>query len=342
MTKRTPSPGWQALLWMGGVFVLVQFTAGLVLDYGVPDVRNPLLRMHLHSIDSRRTPPEILCLGSSRTGCGIDDRLATRFLRVATNNADVQIFNAALPGADPVSWEPLVKELLAREVPPRLFVLEVIPESLSDRSASVHFHIDRQLTWTTLPGHLKAALATPNLGRLLVSRLLPLFAFRECIRAASVPDHEEERPGTATEVYGGIPWMEVVIGATATEPSQRVRSGLFLVDRELRDYAPQGPARAALERSLERCRAAGVPVLLLGVPLPGPHREKYTPAIEASFRDYVAELRTRFDAPYVDCRDALPDALFADPNHAAPEGRERFTRYLAEAILAPRWNALSR
>jgi hypothetical protein len=332
---------------MLGVFLALQLTAGLVLDYVLPYWRNPFPRILLHDIDRRRTTPEILLLGTSRTGCCIDDRLATQRLREQTGDAGVQVFNASFPAADPVAWEPLLERVLERPTLPRLLVLELIPESVTDRSHCVQFHILRQMTWTTVPEHLRAVFATGNLGRLLTARFLPLFAFRDRIGDGVVDlwhhEAEDAPPGSATETYSSVRWNQIIPGGnTAEEIDRRLRVGLHQVDLELSGYVPRGPAREALERSLSRCGAAGVPVVLLGVPLAGPHRERYTPAIQATFAAYVEELKLKFGTTYRDCRDALPDALFTDHNHAASAGQQEFSRNLTDAILALRWREMTR
>lgn len=336
MRSRT-TRGWHALAWLGGTFVGLQLLASVALDYVVPSVRNPMLHKHLDDLTSAAIP-EVVCLGSSRLGCAIDDRLASQVLRQATGEPRVRVFNAALPGADPVTWEPIVQELLAQPTPPRLFVLELVPESVSERSISVTFHIERQLTWSNLHEYVRGAALTPNLGRLILSRILPLLAFREPLRASALRPLRERAYHSGQERYGDIPWDEVVGGTREPSSDARIRASLYLVDKELRDYSPRGPARAALERSLARCRAAGVPVLLLGVPLPQAHRDKYTPTVAAAFADYVASL----GGEYVACGDRLPDACFADHNHASGDGRTRFTRDFVTAVLAPRWWTLTR
>lgn len=331
---RSSVRGWHALLWMGGVFALVQILSGIALDQLIAQVRFPLVQKHLRNLNQVPTFPEIVAIGSSRLGCSLDDRLATAHLRAVTSDPQVRVYNGAIAGSDPCGWELLIEPILARSNLPRLLVIEVMPETVSDRSHCVWFAIQRQLTWANWPDHWPALVATKNLPRFVTSRCLPLLFHRHRIAEALVEVMQAEPP---CECFSPTCWTQQIVGDPHLPATQRLRRGIGRLDIELDDYAPRGPYRQALERILTRCQEAAVPVVLLGVPVASTNREKYTPTVEAVYRDYLAELCERFGVTVRDLRDAVPDEDFADHNHLLPTGTLRFTPMLVERVLAPVW-----
>ena len=112
----------------------------------------------------------------------------------------------------------------------------------------------------------------------------------------------------------------------------------YEIDAPGSNYRIGGNNTAALERMLQSCRANGIKPILLAPPVTAPHRQVYTPAIEAAFGDYVHALCQHYGCTYVDFRAQVPDALFSDNHHLLPEaGGRYFSRRLTEEVLVPAW-----
>jgi hypothetical protein len=115
----------------------------------------------------------------------------------------------------------------------------------------------------------------------------------------------------------------------------------YLPGHWLRNYRVGGTAAAALERLLETCRQQGTQVILVSVPVTLPHRQWYTPPIEASFQAYLNRLTRAYGCRCVDYRDRVPDAFFLDSHHLNDDGQLYFTRLLVHDLLAPLWQGKS-
>ena len=336
----TPTRGRRVLLWALGLFVLLQQGIGLILDRRVVEMRFTVLRPHLARLQAG-APPDIVCLGSSRTGSSIIDGELTRVLRAETGDAKLRAFNSAIPVGDTVAVDFVVGQLLTRGIRPRLVVLELLPEEVNRTNTWVPTHIFRQLTWADVPEHLRNIVTTSNLLRFLTSRLLPTYAFRkEILREVGlVPGPPEMQPIGDPDAGSNLDWFRI-LGADKLPPAEaavRTRAGTWGIQKDLVNYAIGGPSRAALERTLTRLRAAHIEVLLLGIPVATAHREQYTPEIERDFQNYLHDLRERFGVRYVDCRASLADELFLDHHHAMPAGGVQFAGILGRDVLAPFW-----
>ncbi len=66
-SRRTPR-GRAVLLGAGMAFAAIQLAAGVALDYGWPQVRFPAFYQSLARLDQRPRSPNVVLLGSSRTG----------------------------------------------------------------------------------------------------------------------------------------------------------------------------------------------------------------------------------------------------------------------------------
>jgi hypothetical protein len=102
----------------------------------------------------------------------------------------------------------------------------------------------------------------------------------------------------------------------------------------LRCYRLGGEARA-LDRFLARSRAAGIPVVLVGVPVSSWVRELYTPEVEHAFGAYLDQVTARGDADFVDYRARFADRYFIDHHHLNGEAGTLFARMLANEVMAP-------
>src|SRR5436305_605246 len=89
----------RALLWAGVVFVAAQLVAGLWLDrYGLR-LRFPEAVQTLAAVHARPTTPDVVILGSSRTGNAICQDLSAAWVS-RINDSAVTVFNGSVPAGD--------------------------------------------------------------------------------------------------------------------------------------------------------------------------------------------------------------------------------------------------
>jgi hypothetical protein len=343
-------------LWATLAFFATQFTAGIALDYTWPQVRFRKFFDQVARVDSLPTAPTVVCLGSSRFGCGLDEAEMTLQLRELTGDATAQVFNAACPASDLVVAERMLGHLLDRGVRPQAVVIEVCPEWLNRRNGWLHLHVARSLRWDDAPSYLWELAATSNLPRFATTRLVPLYAFRAKIRdavreavfgwdpeaetASSYAGWLVQRGPLPEPVHAGAgeKWQRMVTEALEERPTGlyvATTVGLEETRRFLQCYRPGGNAVATLDRMLSRCRAEGIEPILLGIPLTSAHRACYSPEVLASYRGCVSRLTRRYDCRFADFLDALPDRQFLDHHHASAAGRRVLGRKLGIEILAP-------
>lgn len=358
---RVPSSrarGRRALAWGAATFLALQLTAGVLLDYRWPEVRFPFFYETAARPDLFAVPPSIVCLGSSRFGCLLDEMEVTRVVRQLTGDPAVQAFNASVGAGDLVVSEKMLERLLARGLQPRYALVELSPESVNHLNRWLTLHVGRQLRWDEVPGYFVEVTRTGNLMRLAGTRLLPLHVYRNQIRGYFVGhtrDWYEElirgqaahRPRQGDEGLPTTPtdWAKLVadgLGAGTAVAGADTTRDLAGLRRELDAYRPGGNSAAALERLLRRCRAHGVEPILLAVPLASAHRGEYDGAVEARFQEYMLRVTRTYGCRFLDYRATLPDHFFLDHHHATPQAKLVFSRKVGLEVLAPAWDAARR
>jgi hypothetical protein len=329
--------GRRVLAWMAGVFVLVQLSAGLLLDYRWPWVRWPSSARALACLKGDRPGgPDIVFMGSSRFGSCIRADVVQPRLRARTADRLVQVVNASVPAADGYAADYLLKQALAAGSRPALLIVEVAPENLGVLNRFVQLHVQRQVAWHQVPEIAADACMCGQLLRLLQARTLPLHLHRREIcrnvwgwlvgqvdnMCFSVPDTEPPQPPQPT----ANPAVRELQQAAAD-----------MIANWLKDYRPCGIAARSLEHLLGRCAARGIAVVLVAPPVCSIHRQQYTEAVNAQFLDYMARLRQCYGCQFVDCRDRLADDLLIDTHHASATGGWYFSRQLTDTLLVPLW-----
>ncbi len=318
--------GRRALLCAAGVFVTIQLATGLALDYGLPQVRFPAFYLSLGRLDGLRRSPNVVLLGSSRTGHLLGEAEVNLTMREATGDPDIECYNACVLGGDVVVAERMFHRLLARGVAPRQVLIEVTPEQVCRRNGWLRQYHFMLLRWDDLPSFLTELVRTHDLPRFVSMRCVPLYYYRDPLRK-EIARHLPLQPDAAAP-------------STAVEPVAPARTTLRDIHdlpRWFRDYAIGGNSAAALERLLALCRARGIEPILYSPPLSSAHRGYYTSEIESAFQGYMTDVTHRYSCRHVDYRTLLPDSMFIDHHHGAPEAMPLFSRKIAREVLAPAW-----
>jgi hypothetical protein len=314
------------LLCTAAAFAAIQLAAGIALDYGWPEVRFPVFYQSLARLDELPRLPNVVLLGSSRTGHLLSETEINHVMRDMTGDPNVECYNACVLGGDVVVAERMFRLLLARGVMPRQVLIEVTPEQVCRRNGWLRQYHFMLLRWDDVPGYLTELVRTHDLPRFVGMRCLPLFYYRDPLRkeiARHLPRSADQAPqGSA---------------APPVQPGRTTMREIRDLPRWFRDYAIGGNAAAALERLLALCRARGIEPILYSPPLSSAHRGFYTAQIESAFGAYLADVTHRYRCRYVDYRTLLDDTSFIDHHHAGPEAMVPFSRKVALEVLAPPW-----
>jgi hypothetical protein len=326
------------VFWTVGVFLAMQLLTSLMLDCAWPLLRFPSAATLVSELRRSSAHPEIICLGSSRFGAGINSPVVESAIALQTGMASPPVvFNAAMPWGDLITDEFMLEALLNSGEHPRLLVVEVSCESLQRRNRWMPAHVLRELRWQDLPRFVKDVTASRQLGRLLGSKLLPLYIHRSDIwrEAKSLLPVDDQATDSSAEECVPPPtpadWHKIIIH----QPAENVRSWL-------RSYAPGGYSVWCLERLLQRCREDDIAVILIGVPVSKAYRNMVSPETDSAYRASIDELCNEYGCRFVDCRDRLPDEMFEDIHHLSPAGAEEFSRLLGREVLGPAWGELNR
>ena len=327
------------LLWSGLAFVCAQLGFGLLLDSCWQRLRFPQAAAILAEARQLAVQPDLVCLGSSRLGVAFRPFELSEQLRRQSGRDDVVAFNACIEAGDTLTSEFMLNQLLAEGVRPRLVIVEVSPETLAERNAWMHLHVDRQLRWQDLPDVWLDVWRSRNGPRLLATRLLPLHAYRREIKATlvryvpAVRLSSKKRGNSVDTEPTPLPFVDTLRIAGRTDrslpPWEKRQIWLQLVRNWLRDYRLGGSAGRALDRLVARCQQEGIEVVLLGAPVAASHRDLYTPAVEGQFQACMARLTALPGCTFVDWRAEFEDEFFVDNHHLFREGALEFTTRLA-------------
>jgi hypothetical protein len=318
-----------------GMFLVAQQTITLLLDHALPLLRFPSARAVFGQMVSRTGGPDLVVLGSSRLQEGVLESEAVRLLQGPSRG--VNVLNAAVPGGDGVAQRWMLTRLLDAGARPRLVVLEVSPEFLNGYSFFAGANAIRLMRWDDLPRHGLSVARSPQFGRAVAARLVPVY------------QHREELWKLATGQLGGplsVPRVPTGINPPAYPPelpdgppppvSDEVRARTLELAGQvrtswLRSYRVAPLYVETFKDMVRRCREAGCEVVALSPPVSSLQRAAYTPEIEAAYRAVIDELGCR----HVDCRGWMEDGYFYDSHHLTALGAVHFTRLLTQRVLAP-------
>lgn len=316
-----------ALLWGVALFVLTQLALGVLLETAWPLFRFPSARQALTHLPPA---PAVVFAGSSRFGCAIDAAEIERLTAAS-------VATLTVPAGEPVCYELLLDQMLARGVRPAWLAVEVAPENVCDPSAWMAVHATRQLGWGHLPTHLPEVARANSAGRYAGSLLFPVYVHRDHLRQALSDPPVVARDAPRERATAAIDWdtmLQLPRLTSSAEQRQRLTDGAAAARLWLRNYRLGGQNTLALERLLRRCARERIGVLLVVPPLASQHRAEYLPSTNAAFDEYLAALTAAHGCRVIDARDWLPDELFRDASHAdIPVGTQHFSRLLTRRVF---------
>ena len=305
--------------------------------------------------------PTVIFFGSSRTESAVVASDADRILaETSQREPPPRVLNAFIVAGDSLSSEFVFSRMLEGVAKPEWVVLEVSPEMVDDKPPFMRETAVRQLTWPDLFTNLPTILRANAMWTYAEGRLAPIYSHRrqivqngkDLIRDWLPTPGPKPAPSSAGAAMPGRPT------AADADPAANMRAAFAppppsanpdeallrqsrygaeeVVRRWLRDYHVGGPTPAALERILDRCRAEGINVILMGIPSCSFHRKEITPEVNAAYLGYIHQLVAEYGCRFVDCRDWVPDLMFGDTLHLRSEtGGKFFTDRFTREVLAP-------
>ncbi len=344
-----PARARRVLAMAGVVIVTGQLAAGLALDAAPPSVRFAEGARVLARARAVGDAPYVLLLGSSRFWkIDLDDARAALLETVGTGAP--RVVQGAVLGGDAVVADYLLERILAEGSRPALIVTEISPETIGHPSNWIAGDAIRFFTWRDVLAWAPEIVARGKPGEVMTARFAPIDVYRRelltwivgrpppYLSVASPGMDDASPPDEPRPTDGQVEPAPAVPNSTAPDgdrrqPNAATLSGLRQTRGWLRHYRLGGEARA-LERFLARSRAAGIPVVLVGVPVSSWVRALYTPEVEQVFRDYMDRLSSGGDTEFVDWRARFADRFFADHHHLNARGGSLFARMLAGEVLA--------
>lgn len=290
--------------------------------------------------------PEILFLGSSRTGMLVDPLETMSLTRKIAGEDSPRVYDASIPAGEPITMQFIAKGLVDQGRLPTLVVLEISPDTVCRRNHLLYFAIRRQFTTRDMLVHFDDLFRanTSTRADLCSSRLIPFWYYRSELRSwleqkwlpLAGTDEATELP--QADEYQGFRWSDSPRkDGTGPPPPALVEGRLRPLRRYLARYEVAGKTPEALEHVVALFAQRGVPVILFQPPLHSAHRALFSPEIVSRFRAFVEHLTQTYGCRVVDFSDRLPDAMFWDNEHANSDGRAAMSRILAEEVLAPAW-----
>src|SRR5262249_20593288 len=158
--KQRRGRGKRVLTWSVIAFASLQILASALLDYSWPQLRCPMYHLQLENAAQCTPSPGMVCLGSSRCGCLLDDTAISDMVRQASSDQPACFCNASVPAGDAEIFERLQDQLSRRDVRPVYALIEVCPENLNDHNEWLPVHIQWYLAWNDVPSHLREAATT--------------------------------------------------------------------------------------------------------------------------------------------------------------------------------------
>lgn len=265
----------------------------------------------------RRTAPEVLVLGSSRTKRHYDDRLLADAWHVSVLNA----------GADGqgMPFARVLFDLGTCDRKPGLVIIDVMafdPDLVRVHALDDWYDDSRVLRTMPKPGSHGDAASVPEDWRMRVMMRLPMYRFGGRSTAAfGVKGPDGATPGFAPmPPRTGKPWKPA---PDAAAPN--------------RSYPWLRPQLAAL---VDECRAAGAKVVLTCSPA-------FDRTVLAGILDVAKSVAREKNAPFIDASDPATFGLadpkwFHDEAHLGAAGAEIFSRRMAETLRPHVDKALAR
>lgn len=307
------------------VLLLAEVGARLLAQFVPPrDGWNvPALGAQVEALRAAEDPPEVLVLGTSVVGAGIDpDTVAA-----ASDRYD-SAFNLWSVGAPVRSLQVMYDDIAQPLVSPEVVVIGLTSRELNSRGSGQ----DRQYQSLISSLELQQMRGTESVGQRLerfAGRFSAFIKLRPLLR-------DPGRLLLDLQAGGGqraerTPWE-------STKPFE-LRPGHLAQERDaLRGFTADGQEFDALRRLIADVREDGAQVLLVNMPVDEAYAQLHPDgaADQAAFNSAFDELCQQAD---LDCLDVQQEQwsrqYFSNENHLNAQGADRLARLVAQELDAP-------
>jgi hypothetical protein len=318
-------------------FCASQALLAAYIEWFALDIRDPVYEPRIATFKRRcacaNDALTVVVLGASRTQRGLQGaEIEQRLMRSLGRR--VVVCNLSREGGGLVTSLLFVQRLLADGMRPDLIVIETVPALMAGQvpmldmtAAALPQHSLRRDDWPLVARYVRTEQSL-SINDARCARLFPIYYDRlELVTAMSpalLPRYTTRRH--PYDIYGGV-------GVRSTRPSP---GGLAEQRRTFapyfRDYRLGDRQQKALQETLAKCRAVGVPAALLLTP-EGPEFQRwYRPGDRSRVLHFLAQRSASEDVPLIDASDWLAENDFVDSHHMHSGGARKFSRRLAEKI----------
>jgi hypothetical protein len=333
------------LLWLVGVFVLLQAGLAAGVHVWLKELRDPIYFCRADRLQGRVdaenvAPLTIVMLGSSRTAFGFRGGLVESKLG-RTIGRPVVTCNLGCCGTAHLNELIFLQRLLARGVHPDLLLVEVTPPMLAGQPYApreVDWLQTSRFTWEELqvlqqysahPGDLQSEW----LKSLPVPWYTRRFEILSWLSPQWVPVRNRIDWGTGGDDSG---WGPHSVRDRSFASYQRAFARTRQEYESFLAWFQVSPSSAGpLLDLLQLCRAKQVHTALVLMPEGSDFRALYPPFAWPKIHEFLDVLFREFNVPVINAREWVTDSAFSDSHHLLPEGATTFTERLCRETLIP-------
>lgn len=325
------------LAWYLLGFLVAQAALAVGLERLWPAVRDPDFGALQQVVRARRAEaparPLVVALGSSRTLMA----LRAGLLNHPDDPEAPLVINAAIAGGGPMMDHVVLRRLSRAGVRPDLVVIEAMPLALSRREgAPIEERQPYAARFSVAEAvRLDGYYAEPHRlwGRWGLARVAPIYSHRAELRDALGVD----RPATDGSALRGRDahgWIGCPRDFSPAEVAAETRNALETYEVALTEPAVAPGAVQALRDLLQRCRADGLPALLV-VPPEGAAFRSFAPTVAEQHMAAMQALAREANVPLIDARTWVDESGFYDGHHVTRRGAAQYTERFGREVLAP-------
>jgi hypothetical protein len=328
-------------------FAAANATLAAVLERSHREWRDPEFGHRLIGLRQRQAEaprrPVVLAVGSSRVQQGLD----AAAMGFPDGPADPYLFNFGYRGSSSVLAVLNVFRLLEAGVRPDYVLVEFTPAAVTSEYSApgIVRRWPNRFTARDVRWMVEAEFLDPGAGRTPLAlakwagtNAFPWTSHRQVLVPHWLPRWvpESQWKALGRERMDRYGFTAMIQESTTT---QLYRNDPRLCREQFAPVAARTAVSANVRRAfamlLGRCRAEGIPVAFVWVPLSPLLTGWLTPEARRASADYAAELASEWGAAVFPEPDWLCDDDFADGQHLRPAAAARYSRWLADTHLKP-------
>lgn len=373
LRSKAKIPAKSTLIWALVTFFVAQFAIGICIDrYGLL-IRFPSAAKSLRSLQQNAKPmPTVIAFGSSRLLGGFIPGQANDVIQQHFPGRNCHTINLAVPAGDLTTTRLLLEKTLKLGITPRIALIEISPETLTQTNQWLTEHARRQVTLDVLPSYFLELAREDQLRRVVSAHLWPLSVHRQALQnemgrivtgganqsvndirlmwelngkdlpepLGHFPHHHNHLVVEKLQSWTHPPSQNPAEAENTAANANLILQGIVPVRNWLENYETGGINKQSLEEILSLCQNYDIYPILVCTPLAKAHRDLYTDTIEAKFQACLDDIALRYPFTFVDYRDLLTDAHMIDNHHLAIAGAGIFTDRITQAFLVPTFQAI--